>query len=205
MKILLPVLKPALSFRLFLPFLTFTMLFSGQLSSSLYAQNVLAFENVNRFKRIIYVPGDMIRFQLDDSKTVFSGRIESVNDSQVVILKSLVMENAGDVSTRVFREYVSIDRIRFVYKRSTGSYGEFFYGMLSGGLISGGLMYVVLLPIDAFFGQSRLSPTNMSIGASMLAAGGLMALLRKKKQRVGDKWVLKPMTPITPEYPPIKE
>lgn len=172
---------------------------------SSYGQKVLAFENIDRFTRVIYVPGDVIRFQIEDSRTVFTGRIASVNDSQIVILKSLIMENEGDASNRVFREYVALDKIRSVYKRPTGSYGEYFYGAVSGGLMAGGLMYVVLLPIDALTGQSQLSPTNMAIGASMLTVGSIMAVFRKKKQRVNDKWVLKPMTAITPAYPSIKE
>lgn len=192
-------------FRFSVPLFSLLFLLLGLPALQSVGQKVLALENVDRFKRVVYVPGDIIRFQMEDSKTVYVGRIESVNDSQMVILKSLVMENDRDASNRVFREYVELDKIRSVYKRPKGTYGEFFYGMLSGGLISGGLMYVVLLPIDALLGQSRLSPTNMTIGASMLATGGLLAILRKKKHKVGGKWVLKPMTPITPQYPPQKE
>lgn len=197
--------KPIARIRFSLPLLSCLFLTLSMMTPKSYGQKVLAFENVNRFKRVIYVPGDIIRFQMEDDKSVFTGRVESVNDSQMVILKSMLLENNRDASNRVFREYVTLDKIRFIYKRPSGTYGEFFYGMMSGGLISGGLMYVVLLPIDALFGQSRLSPTNMAIGAGMLATGGLLAIFRKKKQRVGNKWVLKPMVPITPVYPPVKE
>jgi len=191
--------------RFSIPLLSCLFIALGLTISTSYGQKVLAFENVDRFTRIIYVPGDIIRFQMEDSKTVFTGRLASVNDSQMVILKSLIVENEGDASNRVYREYVALDKIRSVYKRPSGSYGEYFYGAVSGGLMAGGLMYVVLLPIDAATGQSQLSPTNMAIGAGMLATGGLMAIFRKKKQRVNDKWILKPMIAITPEYPPIKE
>ncbi len=185
----------------FLYCLTFFLL----TSASLQAQKVLAFENANRFKRVIYHPGSVIRFQLHDSKAVFSGRIESVNDSQIVILKSMMMENEGDASQRVFREYVSLDKIRYVYKRPSGTYGEFFMGMASGGLMAGGLMYVILLPIDAWLAGQKPDPTNLAIGVGMLATGGLMAALRKKKQKVGEKWVLKTMESITTDIPPAKE
>jgi hypothetical protein len=175
-------------------------LFGGY--SPLFSQQNLALENVSRLQRIVYMPGDYIRFQIQGENTVFEGRLESVNDSQLVIQKALQMENEGDASQRIFREYIKLHDVRFVYKRGAGSSGAVLRDVFAGGLVAGGLMYTVFLPLDAFTGQQQLNTTNFSIGLGMLAGGGLLKLFKKNKYRVGNKWRLKPMGPLLPADPP---
>lgn len=166
------------------------------LSTTIFAQKNLALENVNKFKRIIYQPGEPIRFQVVGDKKKYEGRIESVNDSMMVIVKSIVMENEGDASNRVHRDYIRLQDIRAVYKRPQGSYGEFFYGMMAGGLTGAGLMFVVIGPIDAGIAGADPINTNFFIGAGMLVTGLIMGIFKKRKHRVGRKWLIKPMNPL---------
>ena len=168
------------------------------MSTAIFAQKNLALENFNKFQRIIYQPGDAIRFQVYGDKTKYKGRIESVNDSMMVIVKSIMTENEGDASNRVHRDYILIRDIRSVYKRPSDSYGEFFYGMMAGGLTGAGVMFVVIGPIDAAVGGASAINTNFFIGAGMLVTGLLLNVFKKRKHRIGRKWLAKPMNPILP-------
>ncbi|MEM6260931.1 MAG: hypothetical protein AAGI38_00380 [Bacteroidota bacterium] len=171
----------------------FLLLLCGCLMNSTLAQFNLALEKPSKYRRTIYKPGDLIRFQVEGSKAKYTGRIYSVNDSMLTIVRSVSMENAGDVSKRAYRDYVAISQIRTVFKRPTGSYGAFFRDLASSNFILGGAMFLVFLPLDAAAADQEVNPVNMSIGAGMLTTGLLIRVFTKRKHRMGKKWQVRAM------------
>ncbi|MFK7969196.1 MAG: hypothetical protein AB8F95_02460 [Bacteroidia bacterium] len=163
--------------------------------NSLFCQDstkhrVLAIEHIRKFKRAVFVPGDLIRFQMNDGKAVYSGMLSEVTDTSFVIVHGVTVANLHDVSQRVMREEVLFRFLRTVYirpnRRTKG--WDFFEGMMSGGLIGGGVMNTVLLPIDAALAGSRVNRTSLGIGIGMLVSGALIKLLPKKRRyKIGKK------------------
>lgn len=172
--------------------ITIYLIISSILPAS-YAQKidttkVLAVEHKRKFKRAIFAPGQLIRFQMKDDKAMYRGMLTEVTDSSFFILRAQKVENLLDASQRVSRDEIHFRFLSTIYTRANErSKGwDFFRKMMGDGMVRGGLAYSVFLPIDAWIGGSTPDPTNLRIGWSMLATGLLVKLLpRRRRYKIG--------------------
>ena len=188
------------NFFVMLPFLrlAYILVFRAPLSR-VFAQppaQVLAIEHQRKFERIIFLPGEYIRFQMNDSRAKYEGMIWEVTDSSILIVQGLTLENLDDVSQRVQRDEVLFRFVKSIYLKpnAKGKGWRHFKGVIGGGLLGGGAMYSVLLPLDAWLAGDSPNPTNFRIGLGMLATGALITLLpEKRKYKIGKRYRLRSM------------
>lgn len=159
------------------------------------AQKVLVLENPSRYKRIVFRPGDEIRFGTLDGNARYNGRIESVDDSVVVIVKVVRVENEGDATNNVFRDYVPIREIDVVYN---GNRNWWYYfrnayagtAMIGGGILLGGIT------LNGILENQRPEPFALIFSASLSASGLLLRYAGRNKYRIGNRWQLRAMEPM---------
>lgn len=176
---------------------TFLMIFSLTIAP-IQAQKVLSLENPAKFKRILFQPGDYIRFGTDDTQAKFSGLIESVDDSVVVIVKTVKIENEGDATTNVFRDYVPIREITKVYEMDR-NWWFFFRNMYSGTAIIGGGALILGTIINSIILDTPPDPNSIILASSVSASGLLVRYLGRNKYKIGKKWQLRAMDPMVSE------
>jgi hypothetical protein len=176
-------------------FLLLLLLLTGY---SLPAQKVLAVENVHRLKRITFQPGDFIRFQTRDSKARFNGVIETVTDSNLVIVRAVKMENEGDATNTVFRDYVPLREIEMVYDPAK-TYWKYFKNMYSGMAMIGGGMLITFTAVNSIAGDQVPDPTSVIIATGILTSGFIIRYIGRDKYRVGKRWTLRAMEPMVLE------
>ncbi len=173
----------------------FLLLLSILCSFQAYSQKVLALENPARFKRIIFKPGDYIRFGTDDSQARFSGTIESIDDSVVVIVKVVTVENEGDATNNVFRDYVPIREITKVYNPDQG-WWYYFRNMYSGTAMIGGGVLILGSIFNSWVLDSPPDPSSIILASSIYASGLIVRYLGRNKYKIGKRWKLRAMEPI---------
>lgn len=153
---------------------------------------VLAVENVKRFKRVVFRPGDFIRFQTHDGKAQYNGQIESVNDSSIVILKVIQMSNEGDATNNVLRDYVPIKEIGVVYNPAKSSW-KTFRNMYSGSAMVGGGGLILITALNAWTSDLPPDPDSILIATGILTSGFIIRYIGRDKYKLGDNWQLKTM------------
>ncbi len=168
-----------------------------------FTQKILALENPKKFKRIIFQVGDPIRFGTDDSQARFSGMIESVDDSVVVIVKAVKVENEGDGTNNLFRDYVPIREITVVYNLDR-DWWYFFRNAYSGTALIGGGALVAISVINALIENQNPDPASIIIASGISASGLLARTLGRNKYKLGKQWRLRAMEPmiLDSELPP---
>jgi len=174
------------------------LLISIGLSVSLSGQSlqapvkVLTLENAKRFKRIVFRPGDFIRFQTRDGRAQYNGQIESINDSSIVILKVIKMANEGDATNNVLRDYVPIREIGIVYNPYKTGW-KTFKNMYSGSAMIGGGGLIIITALNAWLSDLTPDPSSILIATGILTSGFLIRYIGRDKYKLGDKWQLKTM------------
>lgn len=166
--------------------------------TSAQAQKVLSLENPVKFKRILFQPGDYIRFGTDDSQAKFSGMIEAVDDSTVVIVKTVKIENKGDATTNVFRDYVPISQITSVYEKDR-NWWYFFRNMYAGTAIIGGGGLLLGTIINSIILDTPPDPSSIILASAVSASGLLIRYLGRNKYTIGKRWQLRALDPMISE------
>ncbi|MEZ4777442.1 MAG: hypothetical protein R3D00_29975 [Bacteroidia bacterium] len=162
-----------------------------------YSQKILALENVNKLKRIKYFPGDYIRFQGRDGDAKYYGIIESVDDSMLVLIKTVKYANSGDETNTTYKDYVPIREIGVVYNTEK-TYWQYFKNMysatamVSGGVLIGGTSINTLLEND------MPDPQSLLIATGILFSGLIVRYIGRDKYKVGGdrRWQVRAMEPI---------
>ncbi|MDP5171048.1 MAG: hypothetical protein NWR72_12450 [Bacteroidia bacterium] len=163
-----------------------------------FSQKILALENPKKFKRIAYQPGDWIRFGTGDGNAKYSGMIEAVDDSVIVIVKTVKIENEGDATNNVFRDYVPIQEITTVYNTDR-NWLYFFRNAYSGGAIVGGGALLTIGIVNAVINNQSPEPSSVIIASAISASGLLVRYLGRNKYKIGKTWKLRPMEPMVME------
>ncbi len=174
---------------------TLLLVISLLFMTSVPAQKVLAIENVYRMKRIIFQPGEFIRFQTHDGNSRYNGVIESVNDSMMVIVRSVKMENEGDATNNLFRDYVPLREISVVYD-PTQNYWKYFKNMYSGLAMIGGGMLLTFTAINSWTQDRAPDPGSVVIATSIMTSGFIVKYIGRDKFRIGKKWQIRSMEPM---------
>ncbi|MEM6346283.1 MAG: hypothetical protein AAF927_20510 [Bacteroidota bacterium] len=153
---------------------------------------VLTLENVKRYKRIVFRPGDFIRFQTKDGKAQYNGQIESINDSSIVLLKIVKMANEGDATNNVLRDYVPIREIDMVYNPYKTAW-KTFKNMYSGSAMIGGGGLIIITALNAWTSDLPPDPSSVLIATGILTSGFIVRYIGRDKYKLGEKWQLKTM------------
>lgn len=168
-------------------------------NGALWGQKVLSLENPNRYKRYIFSPGDYIRFQTADANSIFSGYIEAVDDSIIVLVKQIKVDDQANANKRIFRDYVPICEISAVYRAKPSFWGRLRQGYYKSSMI-GGSVLIVGTSVNTLAGGGPPDPSFLILSTSILTSGLLVGLFGKDRLKLGKKWVLKPIEPmILPE------
>ncbi len=176
-------------------FASLLFLLLSALPAPLLSQKVLSLENPGRFKRIFFQPGDVIRFGTEDSQGKFSGVIEAVSDSVVVIVKVVKIENEGDATNNVFRDYVPIREITVVYN-TRGNWWSAFRNMYAGAALVGGGALIGIGVVNSILENQPPDPGSLILAGSISASGLLMRSIGRNKYRIGKAWQLRAMDPM---------
>lgn len=166
-----------------------SLLFSG---SQAYSQKVLSLENAKKFKRMIFSPGDFIRIEGNDSQARYSGYIESVNDSTVVLVKVVKIENEGDATNNVFRDYVPLKEIKAIYNGEK-TYWQYFRNMYSGTAMVGGGILILITSANTLLENQEPDGSSILIATGILISGFIVRYIGRDKYKLGKKWQLKAM------------
>ena len=160
-----------------------------------FSQKYLALEHNKRFKRIIFKPGDYVRFQTHDGEAKYSGIIEAVDDSTIVLVKVVQLENEDDATNNVFRDYVPIKEIRAIYN-GRPSYWKYFKRMYSGTAMVGGGLLIVITALNTLLENDVPDPNSLIITSAILTSGLIVRYIGRDKYKIGKKWSLRAMEPM---------
>ncbi|MEM8891145.1 MAG: hypothetical protein AAGD28_24420 [Bacteroidota bacterium] len=161
-------------------------------SSQLSAQKVLALENAKKFKRLFFKQGDFIRIEANDSQARYSGYIESVNDSSVVLVKIVKMENEGDATNNVFRDYVPLSEIKAIYNGEK-TYWHYFRNMYSGTAMVGGGVLILITSANTLLENQEPDASSILIATGILISGLAIRYIGRDKYKIGKRWKLRAM------------
>ncbi|MEM7369167.1 MAG: hypothetical protein AAF587_11255 [Bacteroidota bacterium] len=167
------------------------------------SQRILSLENPTKYKRHIFAPGDYIRFHTHDSGAKFSGIIEAIDDSVIVLVKQFRLDRE-DAHPRIFRDYVPLSEIKAVYLNKPSFWGRLRHGFYRTTLV-GGSVVIVGTAVNTLTGGGAPDPTFMILSTSILTSGLIVRYLGRDKFKLGKKWFLKAMEPmVLPELEALK-
>ena len=170
------------------------------LGNELVAQKLLAVENPYALKREIYQPGDILTFKSEGNKRWFEGMIEAVYDSSVVIVKQLVYADGEDQRKDLVKNQIPFREITHVKYNGKSKFNGFkkVFGvssLLAGGYLLGvTLVNIVTTPED----ERTVDETSLYIAGGFAAAGAILLATAKNKHKLGKRWRIRAMLPMTP-------
>lgn len=175
--------------------LSFTLLFHY-----LPAQNVLSLEKRKSFKRIYYLPGDFIRFQVHDDGAVYHGFIESVTQKDLVLVKSISLGNTDEDDLQVFRDYVPLENISVIFP-SEDHYWQYFRKMFYAGTMAGGSALIGIATVNSIIEKQTPDLGSLIIVSSIMTLGLGVRYTGRNKYKLGKKWqlVVRPAFPVVPK------
>ncbi len=163
------------------------------------AQNSLALENMQKFKRKIFRQGESFIFKIPDTKRWIEGQIGTVYDSSVVIVKSVSYYDKDIERQTVFKDEIPLPHIQYV------RFPDGLNGKASG---IGPVAFFGGLALMGVFGINKIligdGDSSGFDGTSFVIAGGLsltgltLMLARNRKVKVKGNWRLRSMPPMTP-------
>lgn len=183
-----------------LHFICFLILIFNVRAFAQNSQKYLVLENARKYTRKVYSPGEEISFKTHDSKAKFSGRIVSVNDSVLVIVKVIKMENEGDGTNNVYKDYVPLKEIAAVYYVKD-KYWRFFRGMYAGTAMIGGVGMIGIAGLNYITDSNRtpIDKKGVQIAAGLAISGALVALFGGKNyKKLKGRWRLRAMDSFDP-------
>jgi hypothetical protein len=171
---------------------------------SLHGQKVLSLENATRFKRIIFEPGDYIRFQGQDGQAKYSGVIESIDESFVVLVKAVVIDDhQADKTAQLYRDYVPVAEIRAVINSRPSPWRTFRNGYYATAILAGGV-FIGGTTLNTMIEGSSPDPTTLVVASSLLTSGLLVRYLGRDKYKLGKRWELVVRDPLDMPEPIIE-
>ncbi|MFN0200755.1 MAG: hypothetical protein ACKVTZ_04515 [Bacteroidia bacterium] len=168
------------------------LLFVCSLHWGLFAQKNLSVGNYNKAKRVVFEPGEIIRLKTQDKGLVFNGKIETVNDTFIVLLKGIKISDGDGVQRTVYRDKVLLKDIRYIYKKPHRA--AFLPSSARIMLGLGGLMFTGFGLMEV--AQKRHLSMNLPLGAASFLIGGIWFVTEKKGYKIGKKWELKAIEPV---------
>lgn len=165
-----------------------------------FSQKILSVENPRKFKRIMYFPGDYIRFQGKDGKSSYHGLIEAVDDSMIVLIKSIKQANSGDETTNTFRDYVPISEIGTVYNTEK-TYWQYFKHMYSGTAMVAGGVLIGGTSVNTLLEQQTPKAESLLIATGILVSGLIVRYIGRDKYKIGNRWQIRAMEPLVDNDP----
>ncbi|RMG26242.1 MAG: hypothetical protein D6730_09450, partial [Bacteroidetes bacterium] len=133
-------------------------------------QKYLALENTRQFYRIVFQTGDHISFRTHDSKAEFGGVIQSVDDSMLVIVIVVRLEEGGETTNIKYEDSVPLREIKSVrYQR--GGYWQFFRNLYGGGTVVGGAALLGITGINYLTDKQRTPIDRQAVNITL----GMMA------------------------------
>jgi hypothetical protein len=155
------------------------------------AQNALTINNYQRFKRMVYAPGDGIYLQTKD-KLHFGGRVDAVNDSFLTISKILEISDENGTKKIMQQDYVQLREIRAIYVHHIPHK----WGIAKTGastFLAAGAMFGVLGAWGYKFynGATSNVKANLALSAGSFIASGLIKLASPNKRKIGNRWEMK--------------
>lgn len=172
-------------------------------SPPLKAQKVLSLENMHKFKRITFQPGDFIRFRIHGEKNDYNGNIQEVTDSVVVIVKNVHVPGENEEVVRTTKELVRISDISMIYY-APRTYGRALRtGYYRSTLVTGGILIATTTVRTLTTGETP-SRQDILMGSVVLGTGLLARFMGKDVYKVGKRWQLKSMNgfymPVAPQF-----
>lgn len=169
----------------------------------LKAQKVLSLENMQKFKRITFQPGDFIRFRMHGEKRDYNGNIQSVSDSIVVIVKNVHVPGENEEVVRTTKELIRIADISMIYyapKTYARSLRTAYYRST---LVTGGILIATTSTRTLATGETP-SRQEILMATGILTTGLLARFLGKDVYKIGKHWQLKSMNgfymPLKPQF-----
>lgn len=184
--------------------LTLLMLLLG-LYLPVNGQNAIALENSKRAKRIIFYPGDLIRFKTTYSDQDFHGIIEGLNDSTLILVNLASADrDRTDQSHPYTRNFVPLADIKIVfppYKTGWDKFRNLYYGST----MAGGSLTVTGSVIHSFIENQVPDLEGLAIVSGLMTSGLLLKYLGRNKYKVGKRWKLRAFSTSLEERPPALE
>ncbi len=169
------------------------------LSLPALGQRQLALENAKRFKRIVFYPGDAIRFQVVDSKDRVNGIIEAITDSSIIIVKTVTLSYVNGNSISTYRDQIPLRMIRAIYPPDQTAWYQF-RNMFYAGTIIGGSGLITVSIANSLIESQVPDFNSLAIVAGIMTTGLAVRYIGRNRYKIGKKWKLKAM-PILSKKP----
>ena len=179
----------------------FVCVFAFPLGKEFSAQKLLAVENPYALKRELYRPGDILKFKSKGNKRWFEGMIETVYDSSVVVVKQLVYTDGENQRKDLVKNQIPFREITHVKYNGGSKFNSFkkVFGvssLLAGAYLVGvTLVNVITTPED----ERNVDEVGLYIAGGFAGAGVILLATAKNKHKLGKKWRIRAMLPMTPE------
>jgi hypothetical protein len=115
-------------------------------------------------------------------------------DSTVVLAMATEFEDDQGAASETFRDYVPLREIRLVYRRPTGSYGEYFRRMYANTAMVSGTSLIGGTLVNSLVYERSPHLNSLFIAGSILASGLLVQALSRDKYRLDRHWRLRAMS-----------
>ncbi|MDX1908787.1 MAG: hypothetical protein SF053_17255 [Bacteroidia bacterium] len=155
-------------------------------TGTVYAQAQLWLENPHKFKRYVFQPGDFIRIQGLNKLDRLSGTIESLSDSQIVLVRRVA---TGDYH-EFYREYVPLSSVTAIYNDQPTYWRYVKNGWSSAATIGGGAIIIGAIVNNTLYQQAP-DPESILIAAGIMTTGFIIRHIGRDRYRLGSRWRLR--------------
>ena len=171
----------------------FLLLGIGSILTPLCGQKVLALENPRKFKRTIYEPGDWLRIQTHAPRAWINAQILAVDDSILTLIKPYsYTDDEGKKIVLEEKDYLPFREIRAIRYVGNKNWAEF-QSIYAGGAMIGGVFLLAISGVNALEDNDPLDAETLWLTSSLTASGILVALIGRRKQKIGSRWRLRAM------------
>ena len=121
--------------------------------------------------------------------------IEEIDESFVVLVKSIVIDDQTDKTAQLYRDYVPIHEIRAVINSRPSPWRTFRNGYYATAILAGG-MFIGGTTLNTMIEGSAPDPTTLVVASGFLTSGLLVRYLGRDKYKLGKRWELVVRDPL---------
>ncbi len=157
----------------------------------------LSLQNRSESRQYLFYPGDEISVKLEGGTNKMIGNIESVSDSELVLVKRIRLSGYGSEEYQLFRYQIPIKQIAYVYYTRRPGWRTFrrSYSAASsagGGMVIGGAV------TNTIVNDATPKLNDLILASGILFSGLAIRYLGKDRYHLGNRWHLHVITPQDP-------
>ncbi|WNJ16106.1 hypothetical protein [Pontibacter sp. G13] len=152
------------------------------------SQQTLTIRHARKGKELTFALGDFIRIQGRDRVTRYSGYLESLEDTALILFRN-VEQQEQDASDRMYRIAIPYSQIRAIYNPKSTKWTKFKHQFSAGTMVAGGTIIGGTV-VNTLVFENPPEPVALLLATGILTCGFVVRYIGRDKYKIGKKWKL---------------